>query len=189
MTTSTASGAVAARTTERIEALVAGVREVVRRGLPPESTAHLVAELLAPLLGRAGLLTAEQCEGDPERYRQHVLHSEPDGSFSLVALVWLPGQSTSVHDHVSWCVTGVHEGQEHERRYRLLTDGRTSWLARAGDVVNGVGEVAAFAPPGDIHRVRNGGPGKAISLHVYGADVARLGSSIRRVYQVPEGER
>ncbi|MGW7005371.1 cysteine dioxygenase [Streptomyces sp. NPDC054933] len=184
-----APDAVGMRTTPLLDGLVAEVREVVQRGLPPEPTAHLVAERLAPSLGACGLLTAEQREGGSDRYRQHVLHAEPDGSFSIVALVWLPGQQTAIHDHVSWCVAGVHEGQEHERRYRLMTDGRTARLIPTEDAVNPAGAVAAFAPPGDIHRVRNCGTTKAISLHIYGADIAGLRTSVRRIYQPPEDER
>jgi predicted metal-dependent enzyme (double-stranded beta helix superfamily) len=44
------------------------------------------------------------------------------------------------------------------------------------------GEVSGFAPPGDIHRVRNSGDGTAISIHVYRTDVSRIGSSVRRYY-------
>jgi 3-mercaptopropionate dioxygenase len=47
--------------------------------------------------------------------------------------------------------------------------------------------VSGFAPPGDIHRVRNIGDDVAISMHVYGADISRLGSSVRRVYDLPLG--
>src|SRR5690349_2220752 len=101
--------------TARLSAFVDDVREAVGRGLAPD-------------LGAADLLTPEQREGDPDHYRQHILHAEPDGSFSIVALVWLPGQRTAIHDHVSWCVTGVHEGEEHERRYRLVPDGLGSRL-------------------------------------------------------------
>lgn len=176
------------RTTERLHALVQDVREVVGRGLPPDVTAYLVGEKLAPHLGTPGLLTDAQSQGDPERYRQHVLHAESDGSFSLVALVWLPGQRTSIHDHVSWCVTGVHQGEEHERRYRLLpaeTTGEAARLVATEDVVNPEGSVCGFAPPGDIHRVWNGGDATAISIHLYGADISRLGSSVRRVYDLP----
>lgn len=100
-----------ARTTARMAALVREIRTVVDRGLAPDLTAYLVGERLAPHLGTPDLLTPEQREGDPDRYRQHVLHAEPDGSFSVVALVWLPGQETAIHDHVSWCVAGVHEGR------------------------------------------------------------------------------
>ncbi|MEV1327957.1 cysteine dioxygenase family protein [Micromonospora costi] len=169
-------------TTTRLTRLVEEVRDVVDRGLPPDLTAYLVGERLAPHLGAADLLTPEQYEGDPERYRQHVLHAERDGGFSIVALVWLPGQKTAIHDHVAWCVTGVHQGEEHERRFRLVSDGNTARLVATQDVVNRQGEVCGFAPPGDIHRVWNGGTGKAVSLHIYGADISRLGSSVRRVY-------
>jgi 3-mercaptopropionate dioxygenase len=33
--------------------------------------------------------------------------------------------------------------------------------------------------------VSNGGTDIAVSLHVYGTDISRLGSSIRRVYRQP----
>ena len=51
--------------------------------------------------------------------------------------------------------------------------------------VNLAGAVSGFAPPGDIHRVRNTGDTVAISMHVYGADISRLGNSIRREYPLP----
>lgn len=187
--TRTRSGAPRATpATERLGALVAEVREVVARGLAPDVTAYLVGEKLAPHLGADDLLSAESYQGDPDTYRQHLLHAEPGGGFSIVGLVWLPGQRTPVHDHVSWCVTGVHQGEEHERRYRLIpagTDGGPARLVATEDVVNPQGSVCGFAPPGDIHRVWNGCADKAVSLHLYGADISRLGTSVRRVYDLP----
>ncbi len=144
-------------------------------------TAEAVAAALTPYLGAADLLTPEQRRGDPERYRQHLLHVADDGAFSLVALVWLPGQATPVHDHICWCVVGVHEGDEEELRYRLER-GR---LVRTERLVNARGEVSVALPPGDIHLVRNAGDDVAISLHVYGADLSRRGTSIRRRYDLP----
>ncbi|MBF6331990.1 cysteine dioxygenase family protein [Nocardia transvalensis] len=179
---------VTTRRTALLDELIESVRRIVRRGLAPQPTAEMAGRALEHVLGKPGLLTPEQCEGDPDRYRQHVLHAEEDGSFSIVALVWLPGQQTSIHDHVSWCVAGVHEGQESERRYRLVPDGPACRLVVVGDVLNPVGAVSAFAPPGDIHRVRNAGEAKAISIHLYGADISRLGTSIRRVYAAPVEE-
>ncbi|MEU0664388.1 cysteine dioxygenase family protein [Streptomyces lavendulocolor] len=177
--------AAAGPTTDRLRALVTAIRGTVDRGLPPGPTSRLVAERLAPHLGAPDLLTPEQCEPDPARYRQHVVHAEPDGSFSVVVIVWLPGQATPIHDHVAWCATGVHLGEEHERRYQLVPDGSSARLLATEDVVNRAGEVAALAPPGDIHRVRNDGDGTTLSLHVYGADITRLGTSVRRLYRLP----
>ena len=48
-----------------------------------------------------------------------------------------------------------------------------------------VSDVSGFAPPGDIHRVRNPTTTTAISIHIYGTDVSRIGSSVRRVYHLP----
>ncbi|MGI5513782.1 cysteine dioxygenase [Streptomyces sp. CA-106131] len=175
--------------TVRLARLVHEVRETVGRGLPPGPTARLVGERLAPHLGAPDLLLDRHTEGAPDHYRQHVLHAEDDGSFSIVALVWLPGQRTAIHDHVSWCVTGVHQGEEHERRFRLVPDGAASRLVPTQEVVNAQGEVCGFAPPGDIHEVWNGGAGMAVSLHIYGADISRLGTSVRRIYRLPVGER
>ena len=98
-------------------------------------------------------------------------------------MVWRPGQVTPIHDHVTWCVFGVLQGVEYEELYTVSADG--SHLSEVGTSQNGTGEVSGFAPPGDIHRVRNCGDGVAVSLHVYGADITRLGSSVRRTYDLP----
>ena len=128
------------------------------------------------------ILTEEQRSGDPARYRCHLLHAESDGSFSVVALVWRPGQATPIHDHVTWCVVGVMQGTEREERFTLRDDG---WLEEAGVSDSRAGDVVGLVPPGDIHRVYNDGAQTAISLHIYGTDVSRLGSSVRRIYDLP----
>ena len=47
------------------------------------------------------------------------------------------------------------------------------------------GSNAALTRPGDIHEVANATPGLAISLHIYGANIAALGSRVRRRYTLP----
>jgi 3-mercaptopropionate dioxygenase len=163
--------------------LTGAVRRAVRQHGDWAQTAQRVARALRRHLPGPGILTAAQRRGDPATYQSHLVHAEPDGSFSIVALVWRPGQVTPIHDHVTWCVTAVLQGCEHEELF-ALRDGGTV-LEETGRNVTGTGGVTGFAPPGDIHRVRNRGTGVAVSLHVYGADIARLGSSVRRVYELP----
>lgn len=164
-----------------LDDLVTGVRAVVQRHTDWTETATLVAGQLRSRLPTPDVLTAEQRMGDPDRYLSHTLHVEPDGSFSIVGLVWRPGQITPIHDHVTWCVFGVLQGVEHEELYVERGD----HLVRAGANDNHVGEVSGFAPPGDIHRVHNAGEETAISLHIYGTDISRIGSSVRRCYDLP----
>jgi predicted metal-dependent enzyme (double-stranded beta helix superfamily) len=164
-----------------LDELVTAVRAVVDRHADWRQTARLVAGELKRRLPSPDVLTVEQRIGDPEGYRSYPLHTEPDGSFSVVALVWRPGQVTAIHDHVTWCVFGVIEGVEHEELFSL--DEERDCLVEAGTKTNNVGEVSGFAPPGDIHRVRNVGDDTAISIHIYGTDVSRIGSSVRRYYE------
>jgi predicted metal-dependent enzyme (double-stranded beta helix superfamily) len=163
-----------------LDELVRAVRAVVDRHADWRQTARLVAAELARHIPAPDVLTPEQRIGDPKRYRSYPLHTEPDGSFSVVALVWRPGQVTAIHDHVTWCVFGVIQGIEHEELFTL--DEERGCLVEAGTSTNRAGDVNGFAPPGDIHRVRNVGDHTAISIHVYGTDVSRIGSSVRRYY-------
>jgi predicted metal-dependent enzyme (double-stranded beta helix superfamily) len=163
--------------------VVHAVRAAVRQGGDWELTARRVGERLRRHLPGPEILTEAQRQGDAAGYLSHLLHAEPDGSFSIVAMVWLPGQVTPIHDHVTWCVFGVLEGVEYEELFALGDNGRS--LVRVGGAENKTGKVSGFAPPGDIHRVRNVGDGLTISMHVYGADISRLGCSIRREYDLP----
>jgi predicted metal-dependent enzyme (double-stranded beta helix superfamily) len=163
--------------------LTGAIRQAVRRHGDWAQTAQLAAEALGRHLPGPQILTRQERAGDLTGYRTHLVHVEPDGSFSIVALVWLPGQVTPIHDHVTWCVSGVLQGAEYEELFALHDDGAA--LDEVGRNTSGAGDVTGFAPPGDIHRVRNRGGDVAISLHVYGADISRLGSSVRRIYDLP----
>ena len=155
--------------------LLDGVRTAVAARASRSDTAQLVAEQLRRHLPSPDVLTPEQRLGSPDGYRSHTLHVEPDGSFSIIALVWRPGQVTRIHDHLTWCVFGVIQGVEHEELF-------DADLNLVGESDNHVGDVSGFAPPGDIHRVHNTSGTTAISIHVYGTDVTRTGSSVRRYY-------
>ena len=162
---------------------MAAVRGAVSKHADWPETARLVALELERHLPSPGVLTDEQRDGNQEQYLSHVLHTEPDGAFSIQALVWRPGQTTPIHDHLTWCVFGVIQGIEYEELFVL--DEANECLVESGSNVNRTGDVSGFAPPGDIHRVRNAGAETAISIHVYGTDVSRVGSSVRRYYELP----
>jgi len=144
---------------------------------------HAVAERLRALLAVDGWLAPADRAPGADTYRQHLLHVSPCRRLSVVALVWLPGQRTAIHDHVAWCVVGVYRGVEREERFDLAESGGARCLRPAGAVFAAPGHVETLIPPaGDIHAVTAAGRETAISIHVYGADIERLGSSIHRRY-------
>ncbi len=108
------------------EFLSAAVRRAVRSGGSWQETADRVVAALRGRLPGPGLLSPEQLAGDPSGYQTHLVHAEPDGSFSIVVMVWLPGQRTPVHDHVAWCVSAVLQGTEYEEIFRLVPGGRAA---------------------------------------------------------------
>jgi predicted metal-dependent enzyme (double-stranded beta helix superfamily) len=158
-----------------LDKLTSGVRTAINDRSDWTRTAALVADQLRANLPNPEILTPEQRAGTPDRAASHVLHVEPDGSFSIIAIVWRPRQMTPIHDHTTWCVFGVIEGAEHEDVYDVNLN-----LIESRDEV--AGHVGGFAPPGDIHRVHNTSDQVAISIHIYGTDITRVGSSARRYY-------
>jgi predicted metal-dependent enzyme (double-stranded beta helix superfamily) len=144
---------------------------------------HAIAGRLKSLLAIDGWLAPKHQLGSRDGYRQHLLHVSEDRRLSVVALVWLPGQRTPIHDPVSWCVVGVYRGVESETHYRLVEAGGAPRLVPTNTFAAPTGHVEALVPPAEnIHAVAAAGDKKTISIHVYGADIERLGSSILRRY-------
>jgi 3-mercaptopropionate dioxygenase len=162
-----------------LTALTAAIRAETARGRSPHDTAVGVADLLRRHAPGTEMLTPGERRGDGGDFARHVLHTEP--AFSVVAVVWRPGQLTPIHDHIAWCSFIVMQGVEYETLYRDEGD----HLVEIGRAANRVGDASGFAPPGDIHRVHNIGDTTAISLHVYGADLGISPASIRRTYDLP----
>ncbi len=158
-----------------VEQLAADVRSAIAMRGDWSHTAQLVADQLRAHLPSTDILSPELREGSLDRAVGHTLYVEPDGSFSITAVVWRPAQFTRIHDHTTWCVFGVIQGIEHEDVY-------DADLNLIGSSDGMLGDVNGFAPPGDIHRVHNTGDEIAISIHIYGTDVNRVGSSVRRYY-------
>ncbi len=174
-----------------LEALVDDLQAIMRAAT---SEAAAVARV-ALRLGAAGRerrwLLAECRHVEPKTYRQQLLYVAPDRCFSIVALMWGAGAQTPIHDHAGWCAVTVYEGVEHEKRYRLRAsaqdagahdaDGtRRPYLEQTASQALEPGTTLGMVADGrDIHRVGNYSNGVTLSLHVYGVDIERTGTSIK----------
>jgi predicted metal-dependent enzyme (double-stranded beta helix superfamily) len=160
----------------------------VERLVATESDPHVITDgvraRLHQLVSHPDFLAPECREPDPTHYRTHLLAIAPSRKFSIVSLVWLPGQTTPIHDHFCWCVVGVLQGLESERRYHLRADATGArWLVDAGLERVMAGDTCALVPPDEnIHQVSNCGEGVAISIHVYGGDLEVYKNSINQCF-------
>ncbi|MEW9527062.1 cysteine dioxygenase [Microbispora sp. NPDC049125] len=179
-------------TASGLDELATGIRAALSRRDDWRRTAQRVASVLRRHLPSPEVLTgippgvhSGAHPGVQEDPRGRLLHVEPDGAFSIQAIVWPAGRITRIHDHVTWCVFGVIQGAVDEELFTLGSGGDV--LVPAGRTTNATGAVTGFAPPGDIHRVANTGDGTAVTIHVYGTDLSRIGSSALRFYDLPVG--
>jgi predicted metal-dependent enzyme (double-stranded beta helix superfamily) len=106
----------------------------------------------------------------------------------VVSFVWPPGSTTPIHDHCTWGVIGVYQGQESETPYRIVEGSIATGKVRVaalGRASMRPGEVSCVVPPDDIHRVSNNSDDVTVSIHVYGANI---GKHARHVFDAETGQ-
>lgn len=153
---------------------VADVTAIMDRDLPVAESVRLIAEAKRRfVVGGAGL-PEEYLKVHPTApYTRNLVHHDPRGRFTVIALLWGPFQDTAVHDHFNWCVVGVVRGCAHVVNYERLDDesaeGRAD-LRVASSMLQPAGSVAALLPPPrtNIHKMANSGRERMVSLHTYG---------------------
>jgi predicted metal-dependent enzyme (double-stranded beta helix superfamily) len=125
------------------------------------------------------LLTITQRAGDTDSYRRHLLYADPKSRFSILAIVWLPGQHTPVHGHTAWGTVGVYEGNPYCEVFDTRSEGRP---AMSLDLLLKQrlkpGDLSSIQPGlDDAHRIGNDSHTRCVTIHIYGRDLlARPGS-------------
>jgi predicted metal-dependent enzyme (double-stranded beta helix superfamily) len=132
---------------------------------------------IAPLLADPAVLDGVALTPCAERYARHLLHADPLGRYTLLALLWQPGQMSPVHAHHVWCAFGVISGVLTEHLFApgeppVSTGCR---LLGPGDTCQGPGA------PDLIHRLGNCGTAAAVSIHAYGAAWDAAGSGVNDI--------
>lgn len=158
---------------DSIPSLVDEMNAIVGRCTSSRERIHGALDAVARFLPTAPQTELADLPPGDSKYSRHLVHRDPKDRFSLLALVWRPGQGTPIHDHPSWGVLGVVSGRmrfvnygvDEVKGHRCLVPVET-FLCTAGSV----GTV--FPPHVDIHRMENGSDEEmAITLHCYGCEV------------------
>jgi predicted metal-dependent enzyme (double-stranded beta helix superfamily) len=144
-----------------------------RAGCPEKE----VSDILAIVSLDPFLLDGLRLEFSPERYVRHHLYS--GRNYSFLAITWLPGQSSPIHSHKTWCALSVSEG--------LLTETLYCHDEIGVDLISEKhlfrGYVSHSPTGGSVaHRMSNNSIKPAVSLHVYGAPFDRLGTDVNTIW-------
>jgi predicted metal-dependent enzyme (double-stranded beta helix superfamily) len=125
--------------------------------------------------GPGDFLTPPEREPNPRHYARHLIYIDRHRRFVVTSCVWEPGQGTPIHDHGTWGVMGVLEGELKVTNYVRLDDrSRPGYaeLREASGLICPPGAVSYVLPPNEeIHKVENLSDATTVSLHVYGKDI------------------
>jgi 3-mercaptopropionate dioxygenase len=142
---------------------------------------------LEKLVGSPGSVPTEAFTPRKDRFAMNLLQMPDDEAYSIIGGVWHPGQTTPIHDHLTWALIGVYEGEEREALFRRIDDGSNPKIAKIQQVserVNKKGHVTVLGHSG-IHRVDNISLKPTTSVHIYGRDI---GNAERHSYDPVTGE-
>jgi 3-mercaptopropionate dioxygenase len=156
--------------TPALAALVAAVESAIEDPHLTDEAAMVdaVRPAMASLLAEDDPLPAGASDPLDGEAVGNLLHLDPEGRFHVLAVVFPEGTSSGVHHHGCWGLIGYLRGGDEETRYRPVTDtGDRADLVETSRHVWHTGDITALLPPDDgWHRVRNPGPGPAVSVHV-----------------------
>ena len=164
------------------------VREIVSAcDGPVEQMRNQVVAALGAAAADPALVAIRQCPAEIETYARHALYGDPDGRFTILALVWGPGQFSPPHAHHAWCAYAVRHGTLAETLYAFDGDAAAARPQRIAERPSGY---ACFAQAGldQIHRLGNAGMETAMSIHVYGVAHERIATHVNRLVEVAPAE-
>lgn len=142
------------------------VRQALNHSLDTKTTDCLVEQVLA-------------LPHSNQTYTRHVLHADPAGMFTVVALRWDVNQASPVHAHYTWCAYKVLRGELTESHFEWDRSVEQAYLFNRVARPAGQG-VCGHGGMDFIHRLGNEKEQIAVSIHVYGIDSARISSHVNR---------
>lgn len=107
------------------------------------------------------------------RYARRLLHHDSENRYSVMVMVWGPGQGTALHDHAHlWCVECVYRGRIKVVPFDLVEqNGDVYKFVDQKPIFAGPGEAGALIPPYEYHTLENAQDGASVTIHVYGGEM------------------
>lgn len=169
-----------------IRAFTEDVENAVRSQASESDALRQLRPLMERLINTPGSIPAEAFVPRKDRFSNNLIYRPDDKAFSIMGGNWAPGQTTPIHDHLTWAVVGVYEGEERESIYKRTDDGsdpKVAKLEKVSERMNTKGHVTVLGGSG-IHRIDNVSKTPSLSVHMYGLDI---GTTERHSYDPVTG--
>lgn len=134
-----------------------------------------VKHALAEVIGAGLDLEPRFLEPEPDRYARRLLHRDPAGRYTVIAMIWGKGQGTPLHDHAGiWCVECVYRGHLDVTSYSMRGGNADTGIVQfevETTITASPGEAGALIPPFEHHVLTNADDTPSVTIHVYGGEM------------------
>jgi predicted metal-dependent enzyme (double-stranded beta helix superfamily) len=180
----------AVATVSGCEALCRSLDEAIAGQTDEHVLTARVEEALKTLIRERAVDLPEEYRRPAEtRYARRLVHKSPELGYTVLAMVWGPGQGTLLHDHCGmWCVEAVYDGAIDVRQFELMErDGDRFRFEERERIRAGIGSAGSLIPPYEYHTLTNASREQpAITVHVYGGEMVR--ACVFHEAEAPAGE-
>jgi len=163
-----------------VRSFVANVRETIARSGSPAEAVEAIRPAFSRLLAQGGWLPEEYRRPVPDSgmgggIGQWLLFRSSERDLALFALVVPPGSETPVHDHLTWGLVGLYEGEQEETVFARRDEEapvaeREELSVKLRRVVKRGDFYPLLPPTDDVHRVRTISPETSVSIHLLAND-------------------
>jgi 3-mercaptopropionate dioxygenase len=158
----------------RTQALIKRLDEAADEGCFESITTSVKDALIETVRAGEFVLSEDVLQPCENGYGRRLLHLDPDGRYSVVAMIWGEGQGTPIHDHDDmWCVECVYQGEIHVTSYEMSPSSSEDEVLFevCKEQRACLGEAGALIPPHDHHVIENPKSETAVTIHVYGGEM------------------
>ncbi len=132
------------------------------------SRLEAITPLVRRLLVSSYWLQMEYYNPDPQQgWSVNFLYREHEFPITVQMVTWLPGHSSTIHNHGAWGIVALVGGQERNRLWRRVPH-QGDRIESVDEILLNPGDVVALTA-GAIHSVEPLGNEPTVSFNLYGA--------------------
>ena len=154
----------------RLYRFLTDVEDIVDRESDDRIRLQRICPLVRRLLNSCEWLQLNFLPPDPETgWSVQMLYDEPDFPLTIQTVVWSPGTVSPVHNHATWGIVALLDGQEKNTFWqRSPTTEFPDLIKATGDRILTPGDILCLMPDA-IHQIEAIGDEPTISFNLYGA--------------------
>jgi predicted metal-dependent enzyme (double-stranded beta helix superfamily) len=148
----------------RLYRFLTEVEDILEAAVDDETRVRKILPLVRKLLTSSEWLQLEYIDPNRDRgWSVLTLYDEPEYPLTVQMVAWSPGMVSPIHNHGTWGIVALLNGQEKNTLWQSNTQG----IDLIGEIAINPGDIIGFLPD-TIHQITAIGEEPTISFNIYG---------------------